>query len=274
MTTKHQDLQARLLATFQVEAQEHLQTITAHLLTLDQGLPHAKAPEIVEATFREVHTLKGAARSVGLKDVEALCQALESVLSRITHGQVTFTPTILKAIQEGMDGVAHLLASGETRPLMNALITRLEEVPGEADAGRESGFRSQDSPPVPRPVLPLPAADTIRLHTTKLDAVLLRVEDFLVPKLAANERVREVTAVVGALTACRELLKRFPAVHPAAGPPTSPSDGAETELRAGLESRLIAAEAQTQALMSSLVHDHRTISGTVDGLLEKCGGCA
>ncbi|MBI4242148.1 MAG: Hpt domain-containing protein [Candidatus Rokubacteria bacterium] len=77
-----------MLATFRVEAEEHLQAITTNLLALDRGLPPAETREVVEATFREVHTLKGAARSVSLMEVEALCQAVKSVLSRITRGDV------------------------------------------------------------------------------------------------------------------------------------------------------------------------------------------
>ena len=75
MANRKNDIKARLLATFRGEAEEHLQAITAHLLARSRVWPPAQARGVVEAAFREIHTLKGAARSVSLTDVEALCQA-------------------------------------------------------------------------------------------------------------------------------------------------------------------------------------------------------
>ena len=105
MANRKNDIRARLLATFRVEAEEHLQALTASLLALDRGLPDAEARQALEATFREVHTLKGAARSVGLVDVEAVSQACESVLSRLTRGQLTLSRPLLRCLEEATDGL-------------------------------------------------------------------------------------------------------------------------------------------------------------------------
>jgi len=96
------DIKARLLATFQVEAEEHVEALTRNLLALEQGPPREQEQELVEATFRAMHTLKGAARSVALVDVEALCQACELVLSRTVRGHLTLTPAIVDALQEAV----------------------------------------------------------------------------------------------------------------------------------------------------------------------------
>ena len=61
MPRRDAELKARLLATFQVEADEHLVALRRHLLALADGA----GPELVETAFRDMHTLKGAARSVG-----------------------------------------------------------------------------------------------------------------------------------------------------------------------------------------------------------------
>jgi two-component system chemotaxis sensor kinase CheA len=267
VAAKNHDIKARLLATFQVEAQEHLEAITTNLLALDRGLSRAKTREVVEVTFREVHTLKGAARSVNLADVEALCQALESVLSRITRGQHALTPPILRVVQEAVDGVARLLAGGEDRSTVNALIARLEQATArpaaEAAEPGEAPVPRGDARAEPAALRPL-ATDTIRLATAKLDAVLLQAEDLLVPKLAAAERVREVNALAETLTRCQATFKRL-----RAAPPMSRADGSSADRVAALDSEFRAAQAQTRALLGRLVHDHRTISGTVGGLLEE-----
>lgn len=267
MATKNHDIKARLLATFQVEAQEHLQAITTHLLTLDQGLPGAQTPEVVEATFREVHTLKGAARSVSLSDVEALCQSLESVLSRITHGRLALTRPILDVIQQAVDGVARLLAGGEGRSAVGALSARLAQVTAQPAAEpMEAPVDRGDAPAGSVPAR-LPAADTIRLPTAKLDAVLLQAEDLLVPKLVAKERAREAGALVEAVTHCRATLKRRRDARSAVRP--GPSDESETDRAAGLDAALKSVETRARGLLGRLTHDHRTITGAVGGLLEE-----
>ncbi len=122
MANRKDDIKARLMVTFRVEAEEHLQALTAHLLALDRELPPAEARAVLEATFREVHTLKGAARSVSLRDVEAVCQALESVLSRMTRGHLAVTRPLLGLLQEAVDGVARLLAGREPTAAERELI--------------------------------------------------------------------------------------------------------------------------------------------------------
>src|SRR3990170_576510 len=107
MARRNGDIRARLLATFRVEAEEHLQAIAANLSALERGLPAAGAREAVETAFREMHTLKGAARSVSLMEVETVCQACESLLSRVTHGGLALSRTITTLLQEAADRVAH-----------------------------------------------------------------------------------------------------------------------------------------------------------------------
>ena len=255
----NQEIKARLLATFRVEADEHLQAITTNLLALEGELPPAKVREVVEATFRETHTLKGAARSVSLMDVERICQACESVLSQVVQGRLVFSRPLLDRVQEAIDGVARLLAGDADSTSVPDLIRNLEEA---GDGGWTEGRETQDAalPPVPpasrllppgstphpSPLTPHLHADTIRLSTTRLDSLLVQAEDLLVPKLAAEERVREVRALVEALARLRT------SSNPQ--PPTL---------------ALGAVEAQAEDLFRRLACDRRTIGRAVDGLQEE-----
>ncbi len=193
MESRHEAIKARLLATFAVQAQEHLQALTANLVALDCGLPPDEAQAVVETMFREMHTLKGAARAVSLLDVEALCQGMEAILQRITRGALALEGPMLARLQAGIEGVARLLAREET-PGLRELIDSIERAaaePAEAVA-----------PPIAAPTLRveapwglmapgLPAVDTMRLSTTTLEKLLLQAEELLVPKLATGERVQE-----------------------------------------------------------------------------------
>src|SRR5690606_11807329 len=70
----------RLHEAFKLEAEEHVQTISTALLALADG-PVEDFGDFVESIYRNVHTLKGAARAVNHLGLEALCQALETGLT-------------------------------------------------------------------------------------------------------------------------------------------------------------------------------------------------
>ena len=184
MAGRKDDIRERLLAMFAVEAEEHLQALGASLLALDRDPATPEAREAAETMFREAHTLKGAARSVGRTDVETLCQDLESLLGRVGRGELAPSAALAGELRAAIDGLGRRLAAGGApAPSAPATAPAAPAPPGAAaDAGR-----------------PAPAGgDFVRLATSKLDALVLQAEDLLVAKLAALERVREAEAV-GAL---------------------------------------------------------------------------
>src|SRR5262245_49967632 len=73
----------KLLATFRIEAQEHIAAISSGLVGLEQSPSDESRKEIVETIFREAHSLKGAARAVNLSAVESICQSLETAFAEI-----------------------------------------------------------------------------------------------------------------------------------------------------------------------------------------------
>ncbi|HXG17668.1 MAG TPA: Hpt domain-containing protein, partial [Methylomirabilota bacterium] len=71
METKETALLGKLRGLFAIEAEEHLHAITKSLLALEKQPESALQEGVAETLFREVHTLKGAARAVNLSEVEA-----------------------------------------------------------------------------------------------------------------------------------------------------------------------------------------------------------
>lgn len=250
-----EDIRARLLATFAAEAREHLEAITAHLLALEREPPPPRALEIAEAVFREVHTLKGAARSVSRTDLEALCQALESVLSRITRGELGLDGPRLALLQDAAGAIGRLLAEG-AGPAPAPLLDRLAAA-GSAPAPRAAGTgpRPEGARPAP-PGGPRPApGDTIRLPAAAIERVSAQGEELLVPKLAGGQRLDEARALLAALGRCRALAAR-------GGRPAG----------AALSAELAAAEARARELVGRMVRDQRVLAGIVDGLLLELRG--
>ncbi len=85
MTGPDDEFQKKLLATFREEAEEYVNTITNGLLELEKTGPEI-SPHVTERVFRTIHSLKGAARAVSLKEIELVCQNLENVFAAIKNG--------------------------------------------------------------------------------------------------------------------------------------------------------------------------------------------
>jgi len=268
MASRKQDIKERLLATFRTEAEEHLQAVSTNLLALERGLPPAEARDVAESLFREVHTLKGAARSVSLLDIESLCQACESLLSRITRDNLALSRPILHSLQEWADGVARLLAQGELREGIKPLIEKLNRVSSEPESTaapqheaarpvEATASQAQTPSPAETPTRAtgssIPSPNTIRVDIAKLDELLRQSEDLLSPKLAAQQRLVEARAFVETVTT---YLQSF-------------DHGRVEEGQAGLKAGLQKITAQAQELLGHLQHDAQATTGTVDSLLDE-----
>ena len=97
----------QLREAFTVEAAEHLDAMTAGLLDLEKAPESARQAELVETTFREAHSLKGAARAVNRTDIESVCQALESVFAQWKRKEIT--PGGFDLLNRAIDLVTRLL---------------------------------------------------------------------------------------------------------------------------------------------------------------------
>jgi two-component system chemotaxis sensor kinase CheA len=104
------EFRARLLATFRAEAEEHIGEITGDLITMEKAVP-SMPPQVIEQAYRKIHSLKEAASAVGQKEIETICQNLESVFAAIK--KETYVPdseafdlihSSLRIVREHIDG--------------------------------------------------------------------------------------------------------------------------------------------------------------------------
>ena len=103
MNKKQEEFLRELLADFMIEAAEHRQSIITGLLELEKDHTEEDRHKLVEMTFREIHSLKGAARAVNLLDIERLCQALESVLSLLKQQSISVSKYFFDTFHSAMN---------------------------------------------------------------------------------------------------------------------------------------------------------------------------
>ncbi|MCD6116031.1 Hpt domain-containing protein [bacterium] len=81
----------QILEMFRMEAQEHLETISSGVSKLKQGVTGLERKEVVETIFRAAHSLKGAARTVGITDLEEIGQEFEKIFSMLKQKESMLT---------------------------------------------------------------------------------------------------------------------------------------------------------------------------------------
>jgi two-component system chemotaxis sensor kinase CheA len=218
MAKKDDDFLKKLLATFKVEAEEHLRAMSSRLLELEKTTAAEKRKEMIEAIFREAHSLKGAARSVNVTDIESVCQSMENVLAGLKRGEITPSPESFDLFHQAVGHLDRLLSSlgaertADERSKMAVLIRQLESLlegtPRPLSPEKPEKIESQQSVISEK----YPLLETVRVAVGKLDSVLLQTEELLSAKLTASQQATDLREIHAAVSA-RE--NEWAKVHPA-----------------------------------------------------------
>ncbi|MDV2481221.1 response regulator [Methanoculleus sp. Wushi-C6] len=185
MAGSDEEFRARLLETFREEAEEYLESITAGLIDLEKSGPD---PATVESVYRRIHSLKGAARAVNLREIESVCQTLETVFSLVKKGE--YVPGV-----EDFDlffrtvAVARALLRNERPPeAAGEIIAALRAIPGHEKPA--AALRPREACPSPAAVER--AGGTVRIAAQKLDRLTTGADGLLSTRLSIAQRVREL----------------------------------------------------------------------------------
>lgn len=285
----------KLRATFRVEAREHIQALSSGLIALERTPDLGTQQEMVEAVFREVHSLKGAARAVNLADMERLCQALENLFAAWKRQELAPSPALFDTLHDAADTLDACVAATEAerapdeRLRLRALFQRLEGVRqgdplpsrqaerGAVERARAAAPRPESPPPPAQEKLSLP--QTVRIPAARLDALLLRAEEFVAAKLAALQRAAELRALRAELAAWKkEWARTRPGVHAwrRSGNDNGHGGNHHTDVAAQVaplleflergENRVKSLDGRLAALTKSAEEDQRALGRMVDDL--------
>ncbi|MEW5421759.1 response regulator [Amorphus sp. 3PC139-8] len=270
MDERKRRLRERLLVTFKDEAADHLQTLRTLLETGsgEQGW--------LERSFRTVHTLKGAARSVGLDEIETTCSQLENRLSQARAAGQSATPdleaqvrTTITQIERQLARLAEPEASHpdvphaqpaarpprvapeETRPP-----ERFQEEGESGSAGKSerSGGTGEPMTAVRQDASHAAGAPLVRVPADDLDKLLAATEELLpltaeMPRFAAELQERR-----GEITRIRRTIRQW-------------DDGGGTSVKSDLETRLREIERVVSELSRSILSQSRTLTQTYNTIV-------
>ncbi len=203
---------------------DHIQNIEAGLLHLEKNpLDQGK----VELLLRELHSLKGDSRMLGVNDVETLTHQLEDILGAVKRSERVLTPSVINCLYQGLDAIRkiateavtgqaagisvfHVLAqlmgadSDEALPESKETVAQ-SQVTNSAQAIVEPPLVNHKAVETSEPVLPAGEIlaqisdyqiDTIRVESQKLDKLLTQASELLVTKSQIGDRPAEIEEII------------------------------------------------------------------------------
>ncbi len=239
----------RLMATFLVELGEHVRALNEELLALEKDPAGAGRAERLKVLLRAAHSLKGAARSVGVGLIEEACHRLESILTALRDGPLTFSPDLFALLFATADALEEAgMRLREQQDLSDsplaALLPRLEEAAGGTvpapvpvaprlaaqvplPSRPVAGPPAAKPPDVPRAAAPPPPHQDaervpgvvafVRVPAEKLDAMLTRSGELLVARRRIESRIEELAALREEWTGLVKPLRKHVSLEPSAG---------------------------------------------------------
>lgn len=183
------DLREMLLATFRDEADEHLSAITGELIALERG--EGIDPDLAESVYRRTHSLKGAARAISLREIESVCQHLETALSAVRNGSFTPDAAGYDLFHRAVHLIRSILAGEKESPV--AIIRELRAIKGEKPVipeKRQAATPNRSEPPRVR------ETGTVRIANETLDRLITGSDELLTTRLSMGHRMRELDAMM------------------------------------------------------------------------------
>jgi two-component system, chemotaxis family, sensor kinase CheA len=275
------DFQQRLLATFRLEAHEHISGISSGLIELEKTSEQEKHLPLIETIFRQAHNLKGAARSVNAAEIETVCRSLETALARLKRHEVRPTVELLDSLHQSVDTLRQLLAAmtdgtEPPRARANEVTEQVRQALAHQEHGTESPApvveppKTAPAPPEIKPALP----ETVRIATAKLDKVLFQAEELLSARLSAAQRAADLEKLYDMVAQWRkEWMKVLPHVRPRrpqdyGAQPTGQIPEKLVEFFDWNEGFMQIVERDLAATARATDHDQRSLRAMVDTLLE------
>jgi two-component system chemotaxis sensor kinase CheA len=203
---------AKLRQLFKAESEEHLQHLDDALLRLE------KTPadqELLEEAFREAHSLKGAARMLGLNSIQAPAHRLEDELNAARQGAQSLNAEVLARMSGGLAELRRLTQDAIALPGETGRVAAAApgSMPGagnraaaaaEGEGGKAAGAEPDTPAPEPAPHAPF-HIESVRVDTKKLDALLTHAGELTVTKTRVARRIGDLDTLIGQ---CEDWLRR------------------------------------------------------------------
>ena len=118
-----------IMAVFKGESAEHLETLAAKMKEIEKN---PNNPSAIELLHRTSHSMKGAARMMGLTPIEQIGKALEDGFKSVKDGKPLINAETIAVINDAIEGLRKLIdklaAEGTLEGFdVSGILTKLEK---------------------------------------------------------------------------------------------------------------------------------------------------
>ncbi|TET22187.1 MAG: chemotaxis protein CheA [Candidatus Cloacimonadota bacterium] len=122
---------SKYASIFRSETREYLVQLNQYILKLEK---ETHSSETIDAIFRNYHTIKGMAGTMGYKLMESVAHSLEDLLTLIRNGTLTVSSSIIDLLLEGTDTLEYLVENPEDdRGDIHFLLERISNISKERE---------------------------------------------------------------------------------------------------------------------------------------------
>ena len=247
--TEHADA----VSYFGPEAAEHLDTMSRSIGALETG---GSREEEVAILFRAIHTLKGAAYTVGCGPVGDVSHRIEDILDAVRDHRLELSPAIVEAVVDGVDTLRVMLGAvaPDARRRLPHTLDLLDALRPAAPALLDDGASLVGASAVPRFVSPQTeprpvrsrreGRPSIRVGLDRLDSLMNLVGELVIARSRLDQRFAQIERVNELLAFSRSRMSqtvrdfeekhRYTQLPPAMAVPGGATEG-ETDVFAELE---------------------------------------
>ncbi|HHT9108563.1 MAG TPA: chemotaxis protein CheA [Candidatus Wunengus sp. YC63] len=154
-----------IVKEFLVESGDHLDDVESKILQLEEN---PEDVDIINSIFRPIHSMKGSAGFLGMKDIGKVSHELETLLDEARKAKLKVTPEIIEILYEGIDILKKLRETVEKKtnnkdaaidvidyqPLLSKISAALQQNQNNVETGFKPVSTSQDDvddiPPEPK----------------------------------------------------------------------------------------------------------------------------
>ncbi|RMG71412.1 MAG: hybrid sensor histidine kinase/response regulator [Chloroflexi bacterium] len=191
---------ADLLNIFWEEANEHLATLNTSLLQVEML---SDQDEAYFATIKEMnrvaHSLKGAARAVGIHLIETVAHYMEEVFHAVMNRKLSLSATLADAIYDGLDLIQQLVEQQTPDDsVVVPVLSALEQIVAQASVVKTQEFERVEMAEIHTPAL-RQGEETVRVTVTKLDRLMGEISELFVARMHSDEQQNHIKVLLRTL---------------------------------------------------------------------------
>ncbi len=192
-----------LRSLFEIESRERLNRLQQGLVKLEEQPDQIAAT--VDGLFREAHSLKGAARMMGLDPLETVTHRLEDLLGHLKRGRLQVTAEVVDKLFLGTEAASRLCQEAIERASRSTV--NLAEVLTALDGGVPVVPAAViTTPKVVKAEAPAPSGgvaveptlqlDTLRVQASSLDALMTMTGELRASHLQSARRIDDAEKLI------------------------------------------------------------------------------